>query len=78
MAEYLEYDKQWHEIKEQDWPEPGGIYICLNYPDKEETWGSEMWIVSRKGDNTLKNPYMPLGLFWKIEDARIFAKAVVE
>ena len=73
MSDYMVFDKKWNEIDPQDWPEVGEIYICL---DPQKRLGEETWIVSIMGDGTSEGDTVELGLFWKIEHAKLFADAL--
>jgi len=70
--EYVNYLDSEEDVKERDWPETGEIYIAL---DPQNRLGVQTWLVARMGDGTLQGDTIQLGLFWKIENARIFAKA---
>ena len=68
----LIYDKKWHEIPEQDEPQSGMVYVCLDEQDrlgKEKTWS-----VSIMGDGTAEGDTVPQGLFWQKDNAVLFAE----
>lgn len=75
MAEYREWDKEWHEISEEDLPKKDSICV---YKDPRRRLGPATWIVSKMGDGTLENDTVQLGLFWRLSAARVFAAAVVQ
>jgi hypothetical protein len=72
--EVLIYDTFWYEIKKRDWPEEGMVYICK---DVQRRLMPECWTVSIMGDRTLEGDTVQLGLFWKKENAVIFAERYV-
>lgn len=69
----LVYNIYWHEIQEQDWPEPGMIYVCL---DPQNRLGKETWSVSIMGDGTAEGDTVQQGLFWDKNNAVLFAEVL--
>ncbi|MHB1419527.1 MAG: hypothetical protein ACYCX4_08025 [Bacillota bacterium] len=65
------YDSYWQDIQEQDWPEPGTVYVCL---DPQKRLGDRTWSVSVMGDGTAEGDTVLLGLFWQQENAAMFAE----
>lgn len=58
-------------VDEQNWPEIGEIYIAL---DPQNRLGPQTWVVAIMGDGTSQGDTTQLGLFWKKENALIFAE----
>ena len=81
---YLEYDKFWHEINMANRPNLGSIYICkINdgyIQDGLEINERIMYCVAIMQSDAFEKDhyYTLLGLFFDIENARIFAKAYCE
>jgi len=71
----LIYDKKWHEIPEQDHPEYGMVYICL---DEQDRLGKETWLVSIMGDDTAEGDTTRQGLFWEKDNAVLFAETLID
>lgn len=67
-----EYQVLYNEIPKRELPQIGQLYICL---DSQKRLGPETWSVSIMGDGTLQGDTVQLGLFWRIENARLFALA---
>lgn len=65
MADYLEYDMLMGDIPTQDSPEMGGVFICKTGIRDANT------VARWRGA-----PHEPLGIIYKIEDARKFAEAL--
>ncbi len=65
----LIYYRMWGQIEEQDYPEVGNIFTCL---DPYERLGERTWIVMRKEKG---HEATLLGVFWEEKDAVIFAQA---
>lgn len=55
------YNILWNEIKPEDWPKPGEIYMCL---DPQKRLGDETWSVGVMGDGSMPRDSISLGLFW--------------
>lgn len=55
------YNILWNEIKQEDWPKPGEIYMCL---DPQKRLGAETWSISIMGDDSMPRDSISLGLFW--------------
>ena len=73
MDDVLVYKKYWHEIQQQDWPESGTTYVCL---DSQKRLGEKTWSVSIMGDGTASGDTIHLGLFWSKDIAVLFAEAM--
>ena len=69
----LIYDEYWQEIQEQDWPEPGMVYVCL---DPQKRLGEKTWSVSIMGNGTLEGDTVQQGLFWQRDNAVLFAETL--
>lgn len=67
------YDKLWQAIKQEDWPKAGEIFICL---DPQKRLGPQTWTVSEFHNHDTEIDVVGRGLFWKKDDAVIFANAV--
>lgn len=66
------YDKLWQDINKNYWPNPGQIFVCK---DPQERLGPDTYSVAK-----MKLPHehdlTTLGLFWKKDDAVVFASAI--
>lgn len=70
MIKWNEYQVLYHKIPYEDLPNPGQLYICL---DPQKRLGEKTWSVSLMGNGTSEGDTVQLGLFWRIENARLFA-----
>ena len=71
MEQVLVWDCEWQNIPTQDWPPAGAVYVC---EDCQHRCGSESWVVSIMGDGTLEGDTVQLGIFWRKENAVLFAE----
>jgi len=69
------YHKLWNEIEQKDWPYAREVYVCM---DPQKRLGEITWSASRMGDGTSENDTTPLGLFWDVNMAILFAESVVQ
>ena len=73
--EPLIYGCYWHEIQEQDRPENGELFMCL---DSCKNIGEDTWMVAQMGDGTLSGDLVRLGLFWERKFGELFLQAILE
>ena len=73
LPEVLVYDAEWPEVPHQDWPPAGAVYVCRDCQRRLGPWPA--WVVATMGDGTLDGDTLQHGIFWRREDAELFAES---
>lgn len=73
LKEVAVFDDWWPEVDPKRWPVAGSVVVCR---DAKVRLGSRSWMVSIMGDGKLAGDMVTRGLFWQLQDALIFARAI--